>query len=101
MDPAIPQDPDAALCQLRGVVAHCMHEADHLPEGTLLSHRWSIDAFDALRRFEALDDLITRHAHLPTDWAPTSAPAPVAAPDQPPVPQPAPRTEHPHDHPAK
>ncbi len=95
MNSATPQDPDAALRQLRGVVAHCLHEADHLPEGTLLSQRWSIDAFDALRRLEALDDLITRHAHLPTDWAPTPASAPVNALAQPPDPPPTPGTEPP------
>jgi len=79
MDPVTPQAADAALRQLRGVVAHCLHEADHLPEGTLLSHRWSIDAFDALRRFESLDDLITRHGHLPSYWSQT--PAPTTEPD--------------------
>jgi hypothetical protein len=74
MEPSTPPSADAALRQLRGAVAHCLDEADHLPEGELLSQRWSIDAFDALRRFEALDDLITRQGHLPADWHPHHEP---------------------------
>jgi hypothetical protein len=69
MDPAM--DPDGALRQLRGLIAHCLHDADHDPAigSAPTSFQWMRDAREALQRVQDLDEWLSTGGRLPADWS--------------------------------